>query len=376
MKRLRPLAVTTTSLLFLGVVLRAGDAVPAGLPTQYFGYAMCQNSSTMMVIDTSTNTVVSKVKHPDFIKGAWGRFHPTKKRYYAGGTGKFTIWDTTDLARPVYLKTVTPVAASTGEIRGFFINNASTTAIDGQVWLTNTADQNLFIYNAADLEGPNPTPVKTFAAADGLMRPHYMQRRPGTNEVWLTNRSPSATGYLLRFDSSNNTIITTPTTKLETTSVAGDEPTEFAFSKDGALAYVGHHGNPITGSPSVTYAVGIVDAATFTVKKIVKTISQQQTPSYMDVDNDAGRAYFVAKWGPTLVVLDQKTERVLRYVELGGFGPAYGVATTPDYKYLYISLGSPAQSAVVVVDAKTLTVVANIVDSDCDNVRSVRFTHY
>jgi hypothetical protein len=47
------------------------------------------------------------------------------------------------------LKTVTPVAASTGEIRGFFINNASTTAIDGQVWLTNTADQTLFIYISA-----------------------------------------------------------------------------------------------------------------------------------------------------------------------------------------------------------------------------------
>jgi len=145
--------------------------------------------------------------------------------------------------------------------------------------------------------------------------------------------------------------------------------------QDGALAYVGHHGNPITGSPSVTYAMGIVDAATFTVKKIVNTISQQQTPSYMDVDNDAGRVYFMAKWGPTLVVLDQKTERVLRYVELGRFGPAYSVATTPDYKYLYVSLGSPAQSGVVVVDAKTLTIVANIVDSDCDNVRSVRFTH-
>jgi hypothetical protein len=67
MKRLRTLAVTTTSLLFLGIVLPAGKAVPAGLPTQYFGYAMCQNSSTMMVLDTSTNTVVSKVKHPDFI---------------------------------------------------------------------------------------------------------------------------------------------------------------------------------------------------------------------------------------------------------------------------------------------------------------------
>jgi hypothetical protein len=36
----------------------------------------------------------------------------------------------------------------------------------------------------------------------------------------------------------------------------------------------------------------------------------------------------------------------------------------PDKQRIYIPLGVPAQSAVPVVDAKTLTVVANIVDSD------------
>jgi len=57
-----------------------------------------------------------------------------------------------------------------------------------------------------------------------------------------------------------------------------------------------------------------------------------------------------------LVVFDIKTERVLRYIELGGFGPGYGVASTPDKKRLYIPLGVLAQSAVAVVDAKTLTI--------------------
>lgn len=76
------------------------------------------------------------------------------------------------------------------------------------------------------------------------------------------------------------------------------------------------------------------------------------------------------------VVFDIKTERVLRYIELGGFGPGYGVALTPDKKRLYIPLGVPAQSAVAVVDAKTLTIVANIVDTDLDGPRLVRFTNY
>jgi DNA-binding beta-propeller fold protein YncE len=93
-------------------------------------------------------------------------------------------------------------------------------------------------------------------------------------------------------------------------------------------------------------------------------------------DLDGGRVYVMARRGPTLAVLDIKTERVLRYIEFGGSGVGYGVATTPDKKYLYISLGVPEQSAVAVVDAKTLTIVTNILDSDLHGPRNVRFTSY
>jgi hypothetical protein len=43
-------------------------------------------------------------------------------------------------------------------------------------------------------------------------------RRPGTQEVWLTNRPVHANGYLLRFNGETHTVITTPTAKLETMS--------------------------------------------------------------------------------------------------------------------------------------------------------------
>ena len=66
---------------------------------------MSQQSSTLLVVDTRINDIVTKVKHPDLVRPAGGRFHPSLKRYYAGGTGKVTIWDTTDVAHPVYLKT-------------------------------------------------------------------------------------------------------------------------------------------------------------------------------------------------------------------------------------------------------------------------------
>jgi hypothetical protein len=52
------------------------------------------------------------------------------------------------------------------------------------------------------------------------------------------------------------------------------------------------------------------------------------------------------------------------------------VYTAPDKRTLYVTLGPPAQGAVAIVDARTLTIVANIVDPDLDQPRAVRFPHY
>jgi DNA-binding beta-propeller fold protein YncE len=369
-------AATALGLLIL-LTWVSGQAQVSSLPAQQFGYVMAQGSSTILVIDTSTNEIVNKLKHADMVRPAGGRFHPSLKRYYAGGTGKVTIWDTTDAAHPVYLRTVIPAPGSTGEYRGFLIYQGSPTAIDGNVWMANIQDSKVYVYRAADLETADPTPVKVFdATTDGISVPHFLMRRPGTREVWLTNRPVNASGYLLRFNGETHGVITMPTAKLETMSITGDEPNEFSFSKDGLLAYVGHHGAMFTGSPSDQTHVAIVDAASFTVKKRIPMIASATVPGYVDIDPEGGWVYVTTKWSPTLVVFDSKTERVLRYIELGGFGPGYGVALTPDKKRLYIPLGVPAQSAVAVVDAKTLTVVANIVDTDLIGPRLVRFTNY
>jgi DNA-binding beta-propeller fold protein YncE len=361
-------------ILFTGV---SAQAQVSSLPAPQVGYVMAQGSSTILVIDTRTNAIVNKLKHADMVRPAGGRFHPSLTRYYAGGTGKVTIWDTTDAAHPVYLKTVIPAPGSTGEYRGFLIYQGSPTAIDGQVWMANIQDSKIYVYRAADLEGTDPMPIKVLTAAtDRISAPHFMMRRPGTQEVWLTNRPVNANGYFLRFHGETHTVITTPTATLETMSATGDEPNEFSFSQDGGLAYVGHHGAMFTGSPSDQMHVAIVDAATFTVKKRIPMIASATVPGYVDIDPEGGRVYVATKWSPMVVVFDSKAERVLRYIDLGGFGPGYGVALTPDKTRLYIPLGTPAQSAVAVVDAKTLTVVANIVDTDLIGPRVVRFTNY
>ena len=105
-------------------------------------------------------------------------------------------------------------------------------------------------------------------------------------------------------------------------------------------------------------------------------IPTAKMPAFVEIDVERGRVYLVARRGPSLAVLDIKTERVLRCIELGGSGVGYGVAATPDKNYLYISLGVPEQSALAVVDASTLTIVSNIVDPDLHGPRNIRFTTY
>jgi hypothetical protein len=95
-------ASTPLGLLILLTCVSAHAQVSI-LPAQYFGYVMSQQSSTLMVLDTSTNEIITKVTHPDMVKPAWGRFHPSKKRFYAGGTGKVTIWDTRPTAPTLFI---------------------------------------------------------------------------------------------------------------------------------------------------------------------------------------------------------------------------------------------------------------------------------
>ena len=132
-------ASTPLGLLILLPCVSAHAQV-SSLSAQVFGCVMSQQSSPLMVLDTSTNEIVKKVMHADMVKPAGGRFHPNLRRYYAGGTGKVTMWDTTDVANPVYLKTITPAPGSTGEYRRFLIYHGSTTALDGNVWMANIQD--------------------------------------------------------------------------------------------------------------------------------------------------------------------------------------------------------------------------------------------
>ena len=354
-------------------------------PKQYFAYTTGTLANTLIVIDSSTYKIVNKVKHADMVHPANGIFHPNRKRFYAGGVGKITVWNTTDMANPVYLKTVTPAAGSTGEYRGLIIYKGTPNAHDGDLWLSNVHDATVYVYRVADIEGASPAPVATFDKAryPFLNRPHYLGLRPGSSEIWMGNRPATAKGTVVRFDGDTRTVVTTPSTTLETTAIVGDEPNEIDFNKDGTLAYIGHHGHPTTGSPAASPHIAIVDAANFTVKTNLSVSPGYETPAYVDTDYDKGFVYFCTKWGragPALAIMDIASERFMRYIDVGGFGACYDVQTTPDKKFIFLGIGlsSPApnwfgQGAVVAIDATTYTIAANIIDTDMFLLRSVHF---
>ena len=141
------------ALIIVLVAVGASAALGASTPARFHGYAMSAQASMILVLDTSTNAIVKRVKHPDLVRPANGKFHPNQKRFYASGVGKVTVWDTTDLANPVHLKTIIPSPGSTGEYRGVHVYKGSATATDGDMYWGNVHDGKVYVYRAADLEG-------------------------------------------------------------------------------------------------------------------------------------------------------------------------------------------------------------------------------
>ena len=308
--------------------LRAPASQPAlAAPGQFQGYIMSAQAGTILVIDTSTNTIVKRVKHPDLVQPANGKFHPNGRRFYASGRGKVTVWDTTDLSNPAHLETITPSPGSTGEYRGVHVCKGSTTATDGDVYWDNIQDGKVYVYRAPDQRRHQDHHHGAHRHAGDDQHAGGRAHRVRLLEGWRTSlrRSPWEHHYRLAH--------------------------QLQRLHD-------------RGCPHVH------------VVKTLETAPGYATPAFVDFDWDLARVYFTTKWSPAVVVFDTKTERILRYIDLGGYGPAYGVYTTPDKRTLYVTLGPPAQGAVVVVDVKTLTITGNVADADLNQPRAVRFPHY
>ena len=121
---------------------RAGPGQQSSRPQVGYGWRRGQAPSWWSIRGPMPSSTSSSIA--DLVRPAGGRFHPSLKRYYAGGTGKVTIWDTTDAAHPVP-EDRHPRARQYRRISGLPHLSGSTTAIDGQVWMANIQDSTVYV---------------------------------------------------------------------------------------------------------------------------------------------------------------------------------------------------------------------------------------
>jgi DNA-binding beta-propeller fold protein YncE len=349
-----------------------GDNVEGlGGSSNYRAYVLSEYESAVNVVDGKTKKVIFKVTAPGSLNRphrAW--VHPSQKRLFVSNKagGKLLAFD---ISNPSVAPTLAyEVLTGTAELHNIQITGASTTAVDGLVWVTNAGKppaEPSFVgaFNAADLS------LVTKVTA-GVTKAHGMLMRPGTNELWFTNRPSQPWGNVTRIDTITRQTITTPTMNLPLTMQADDQPNNVAFARGGADAYVVIQGDDL--NQNVPTLVSIVDANTFTLKMHLQLDPLMgRRPHALTYDEAHKYMWVCTRLGGAAVVIDTANlpvPRVITYIPVGT--ECHDVSLSPDGRYAYTStLGGPGVSApgegrpywednVKIIDTDTLQVVKTL----------------
>ena len=205
------------------------QAQVSSLPAPQVGYVMAQGSSTILVVDTRTNDhrPQAQARRPGQARGRAVPPEPQALLRRRHGEGHDLGHDGRRPSgvpedrhpRARQYRRISGLPHLSGEHR------RRSTARSG--WRTFRTARSTSIARPTS-RAPIPRRSTSLQPSDGVSAPHFLMHRPGTQEVWLTNRPVNAPGYLLRFHGETHTVITTPTEKLETMSITGDEPNEFS----------------------------------------------------------------------------------------------------------------------------------------------------
>ena len=160
------------------------------------------------------------------------------------------------------------------------------------------------------------TVIATMATGSG---PYGMDVRPGTDELWVTNRTGET---ITRISTTSNTVIgTIPTQQL----LRGDL-FDVAFSPDGGTAYV-------TVNTTVSNAARVVILNAATGAQITDIRLAQDNPKEIRVLPDGSKAYVTTNDGVT--VLDLTTNTVAASIAVTG--SAAGLDIAPDGSAVYFT---------------------------------------
>ena len=345
-------ALTLCSALVIpGATAREPDELAGRHVAQHLrplGLVINEDGDSIAVIDAEAGEVIGSTDISAALsKPHLGAYDPETQRLYVGSMGsKLAAFDLADPTAPRLLESVKP--GGDGEIHWIVL-------AEGLVWLAHQGDSAVYAYDPDDLSQPAVVLGKDL----GFDTTHGLALRPGTDELWATNRPEDAPGFVLRIDAGTRSVIGEP---LQTTGQPGDRPNNTAFTPDGDKAYVVNTGSEAT-------QITVIDAETFTVEKqIEQDADQGLAPHALVCDPSTQRMFVANKDSGTLTAIDLATDNIVGYVAVGE--EPHGVAVGPD-GLIYVT--AKHANRVSVVDPQTLTVVREISDHSFSGPHQILF---
>ncbi|HUS17870.1 MAG TPA: hypothetical protein VM536_22975, partial [Chloroflexia bacterium] len=337
-------------LLAAGLFALGAYAMDAPQAPGVVGWVLDEDGNSIELLDPLSGRIIGKHDFAGVLnKPHLGAYDPAAKRLYVGNKGgNFVVFDVADPLNPRVLANLKP--GGNGEIHRVVLAG-------GLAWLAHEGDSAVYAYDMTDL---GKAPLK-FGKEQGFDTTHGLTLRPGSDELWASNRPTNAPGTISRIDVRTRQVIGTP---LPTTGRSGDRPNNIAFTPDGRWAYVANTG---TGATEIT----VMDAARFVVvKQIVQERRVGLAPHALVFDPGTRRIFVVNKDSPTLTAIDADTNTIAGYFTVGA--EPHGISLGPDgLVYAVAKRGK----RLVAFDPRALQVRREIEDPGLVGPHSVIFTN-
>jgi uncharacterized protein (TIGR03118 family) len=288
-------------------------AVPA--QGKQFAYVANAGSSSVSVIDTSTNTVIGTV-------GVGGRpvgvaFTPTGSRVYVTNSDSDSV-SVIDTATNTVITTIAVAS---------FPQGIAITPDGARAYVANTSSNNVAVIDTA-------TNTVTTTIAVGISS-NGVAISPNGSRCYVTNAGSDSVSVI---DTATNTVIATVG--------VGSLPFAVVITPDGSRAYIGNNQSTF---------ISVIDTATNTVIATVENVFQPEGLAF----TPDGSRLFAAANSNHVSVIDTATNTVVATIPIGAF--TAGMAVTPDGKSAYVSVYFGSDRHVFAIDTATNTVTETIV---------------
>ncbi|HEX3482822.1 MAG TPA: beta-propeller fold lactonase family protein [Kofleriaceae bacterium] len=286
---------------------------------QVNAYVANENSGTVSVIDTASNTITASIAVGSVPASV--ALTPNRAFLYVANAGDSTV-SVVDTATNTVATTVpvgnTPLALAITPDGAF-------------VYVANVRGNSVSVIDTA-----TNTVVATIPA--------------GRFPISVAFTPDGTFAYVANEGDSNVSVIATATNTVVATVTVGNVPDVVAVSPDGALVYVGD----IVTPPS-TGGITVIDPATNTAVASVATSNQ---PDGIVFTANSAVAYVANFVGTSVSVIDTATTTVTATISSAQARTPAGVAITPDGAFVYAANFN--SSNVSVIDTATNTIVALI----------------